>query len=220
MEERLRVMRQVSRYDIFVCIFIFVTAFVFIFDWGTSSSDVPGLYVMECTEGKVGDTMSPFSLQLPHSAIPLQQHWSVPLQIWFFVRLQIFSKGLPTSSRAGRLRRKKLTLKLKPYSKQMWSFVPYETCWIKAQQAHGLTTFALTTDRNKHTVLLGAIGATRATSMKLFNMCKIGHDHSTASIRIEIVCLQYLVLGFALSWWVYVIKPKKCSRIRVSFWGV
>ena len=213
MEERLRVMRQVSRYDLFVCIFIFVTAFVFIFDWGTSSSDVPGLYVMECTEGKVGDTMSPFSLQLPHSAIPLQQHWSVPLQIWFFVRLQIFSKGLPTSSRAGRLRRKKLTLKLKPYSKQMWSFVPYETCWIKAQQAHE-------TDWNKHTVLLGAIGATRATSMKLFNMCKIGHDHSTASIRIEIVCLQYLVLGFALSWWVYLIKPKKCSRIRVSFWGV
>ena len=74
MEEDLRVMCQVSRYDLFVCIFIFVIAFVFIFDGGTSSSDVPGLYVMECTEGKVGDTMSPFSLQLPHSAIPLQQH--------------------------------------------------------------------------------------------------------------------------------------------------
>ena len=54
MEERLRVMRQVSRYDLFVCIFIFVTAFVFvffvfviafvfIFDGGTSSSDAPGL---------------------------------------------------------------------------------------------------------------------------------------------------------------------------------
>ena len=81
MEERLRVMRQVSRYDLCVFVtafvfvfFVFVTAFVFIFDGGTSSSDVPGLYVMECTEGKVGDTMSPFSLQLPHSAIPLQQH--------------------------------------------------------------------------------------------------------------------------------------------------
>ena len=85
MEEHRRVMCQVSRYDLFVCIFIFVTAFVFvffvfvtafvfIFDGGLSSSDVPGLYVMECTEGKVGDTMSPFSLQLPHSAIPLQQH--------------------------------------------------------------------------------------------------------------------------------------------------
>ena len=157
MEERLRVMRQVSRSDFFVCIFIFITAFVFIFDGGTSPSDVPGLYVMECTEGKVGDTMSPFSLQLPHSAIPLQQHWSVPLQIWFFVRLQIFSKGLPTSSRAGRLRRKKLTLKLKSY-KKMWSFVPYETCWIKAQQAHGLTTFALTTDWNTHSVAWGDWG--------------------------------------------------------------
>ena len=92
MEERLRVMRQVSRYDLFVFVtafvfvffvfvtafvfvfFVFVTAFVFILDGGRSSSDVPGLYVMECTEGKVGDTMSPFSLQLPHSAIPLQQH--------------------------------------------------------------------------------------------------------------------------------------------------
>ena len=92
MEERLRVMRQVSRYDLFVFVtafvfvffvfvtafvfvfFVFVTAFVFILDGGRSSSDVPGRYVMECTEGKVGDTMSPFSLQLPHSAIPLQQH--------------------------------------------------------------------------------------------------------------------------------------------------
>ena len=57
---------------------------------------------------------------------------------------------------------------------------------------------------------LGQLG--RATSMQLFNICKIGHHHSTASIRIEIVCLQHLVLGFDSSWWVYVFKPKKCSR--------
>ena len=92
MEERLRVMRQVSRSDFFVCIFIFITAFVFIFDGGTSPSDVPGLYVMECTEGKVGDTMSPFSLQLPHSAIPLQQHCSVLLQICFLSGCKYFQK--------------------------------------------------------------------------------------------------------------------------------
>ena len=164
---------------------------------------------MECTEGKVGDTMSPFSLQLPHSAIPLQQHWSVPLQIWFFVRLQIFSKGLPTSSRAGRLRRKKLTLKLKPCFKNVIFCVLWNLL-NKSTTGPGLTTFALTTDWNEHTVLFGA---TRATSMmQLFNMCIIGHHHSTASIRIEIVCLQHLVLGFDSSWWVYVFKPKKCSR--------
>ena len=133
--------------------------------------------------------------------------WSPPNL--FFVRLQIFSKGLPTSSRAGRLRRKKLTLKLKPCFKNVIFCVLWNLL-NKSTTGPGLTTFALTTDWNEHTVLFGA---TRATSMmQLFNMCIIGHHHSTASIRIEIVCLQHLVLGFDSSWWVYVFKPKKCSR--------